>query len=75
MSQTAHPMKAFARRPCKYGQEYGQPSYLPNNRMDRLSTRAPYDTVSIRMIRGPIAKGQPGGKISPKNLIYGAKPL
>jgi hypothetical protein len=34
--------------------------------MDKLSTRAPYDTVSIRMIRGPIAKGQPGGKNKPK---------
>jgi hypothetical protein len=38
-----------------------------NNRIDKLRTRAAYETVSIRIIKGAINTGHPGGKKIPKN--------
>lgn len=40
---------------------------LAKRRIDKLKTRATYETVSISIIKGLMAGGQPGGKNIAKN--------
>ena len=43
---------------------------LANNRIPKLKPRAAYDTISIRIKKGPIASGIPAGRACDVKLIF-----